>query len=191
MNEIIDINLLPGKAKRRRLSKLGKQTVVIGIFVAILLVGMYGGNMYMKFQKVNYLDNLNMQIDSLKNVQNVLDERNDLGNKLFYYETNITSLTKKQTVWNNLIDEIAEFMPKEAVIESLNMDRKTGLIKIMGYAPDFQKLAWTFNAISSNKDFMNVKLEDYSIPLESKSRKQEGPNNATFTISFQWKGMKK
>ncbi len=190
MDEIIDINLLPGRKKKRRISKQEKQAIIVGFVIGALLVGVYLRNISLEVQKKNQLYKLNTQINALKSVQNLLNKRNAIGNELFYYETTITSLTKKQTVWNDLIDEIAKSMPKEAVLKSIDVNRKTGLVRITGYTPTFQKLAWTFNALSSNKDFANIKLENYSIPLEKKST-QGKSNNATFTISFQWKGMKK
>ena len=190
MNGIIDINLLPEKRKKRKVSKEEKQAIIIGFVIGALLVGVYLRNISLETHKKNKLNELNTQITALKSVQDLLNKRNAIGNELFYYETTITSLTKKQTDWNSLIDEIAKSMPKEAVLQSINVNRKTGLVEITGYAPTFQKLAWTFNAISANENFVNVKLESYSIPLEKKTT-QNKPNNATFTISFQWKGMKK
>jgi len=193
MNEIVDINLLPSKARRKRLSREGKQILFIGITVVLLLVGIYASNVYTKIQRTNYLDSVNAQIDALKNVQKILDERAALSGDLLYYETTIPSLTGQQAVWNDLIDELALFMPKDAVLDSIEFDRKTNLVKITGYALDFQKLAWTFNALSQNENFMQLTLEDYSIPFpkESELAKDKEKGYPTFTISFQWKGMMK
>lgn len=193
MNEIVDINLLPSKARRKRLSREGKQILFIGIAVVLLLVGVYANNVYTQMQKTNHLNDVNAQIGALKNAQNILDERAALSSDLLYYETAIPSLTGKQAVWNDLLDELALFMPKDAVLNSIEFDRKTNLVTITGHAVDFQKLAWTFNALSKNENFMQLTLEDYTIPFpkESDIAKDEEKAYPAFTISFRWKGMMK
>ncbi len=188
--ETININLLPGRKHKKKLSKEDKQVIFIGFSIFFLLFAMYAGVLYTKSKKTRELDNLNTQINALTSVQKVLDLRNALGSKVFYYEASIKNFTLKQTDWNNLVDIIAQSLPKETKINQLSIDKGTMLITISGVTKNLQTLAWTVYAIENNKDLSNVILKSYNVPYGGTTRSQ-GPTYTTFTITFKWKGMKK
>ena len=72
--EIIDINLLPGRKRKKHLRKEDKQIIFIGFSIFFLLVAMYGGVWYVKKQKTDLLNQLNNQINALKSVQDLLNK---------------------------------------------------------------------------------------------------------------------
>ncbi len=192
MEYSIDINLLPAKKrKKRRLSKENKRIISIGIFIGVILLAIYGGMYFQISSKTRHLSNLNNQIASLKHFEDALNNRSALGDKLGYYETTIEKLANSQITWNNLVQEIAESLPKETVIANLIVDRDKNLVTISGHTTDLQKLAWTVNSLMSNQNFSQVKVNSYTLPLGSKTSTSTGPQYATFTISFQWKEIKK
>jgi Tfp pilus assembly protein PilN len=190
MEQIIEINLLPGKKRRKQLSRENRQIITIGIVFLIILALLYAGLRVQLYQRTSYLNDLNNQIDQLKNVENLLNKRQTLGDELFYYETTIEKLVNSQINWNNLIDELSTSLPKDTVIESLSSDRTKNSIKITGHTLDLQKLAWTFNSLKVNGNFENVVVESYNIPFE-KEKTQTAPQYVTFTITFAWKEIKK
>ncbi len=188
--ETIDINLLPGRKKRKRISKEDRQIISIAILVLFLLIAMYAGVLFIKYQKEAKLNELNVRIGALKSVQNVLNIRNSLSDKLLYYENTIKNYTLKQSDWNALVDEIAKVLPKETVLYQINADKKTMLITINGETKNLQTLAWTVYALRNDGMFSNVILQDYNVPY-GKALAAQKNRNTTFTITFKWKGMKK
>ena len=188
--ETIDINLLPGRKRKKRLTKEDKQIIFIGVSIFFLLFAMYGGLWYERNKKSNELENLNTQINALKSVQKVLDIRSSLGSTVLYYETSIKNFTLKQIDWNELIKELAESLPKETKINQFSADKTNLTITISGSTKNLQTLAWTMYALKNNKNFSNVTLKNYSVPYGEKSTGNK-PLFTTFTINFQWKGMKK
>ncbi len=187
----IDINLLPGRKRKKVLSKQDKQIIFIGVSTFFLLAAMYGGVWYTRTGKENKLENLTAQVNSLKSVQKVLDIRASLGSKVLYYEASIKNFTLKQTDWNKLIGEVAASLPTESKINQINADKTSLIIMITGETKNLQTLAWTMYSISNNKDFSNVTLKSYSVPYGGKSNVGTKPSLTTFTITFKWKGMKK
>ncbi len=188
--ETIDINLLPGRKKKKRISKEDKQIIFVAVLVLFLLLAMYGGVLFIKFQKQARLNELNVRIGSLKSVQKILDIRNSLSDKLLYYENSIKNYTLKQSDWNALVSEIAKVLPKETVLYQINADKKTMLITISGETKNLQTLAWTVYAIRNDGEFSNVTLQNYEVPYGKPLPGQKN-QNTTFTITFKWKGMKK
>ncbi|MGC9125621.1 MAG: PilN domain-containing protein [Caldisericaceae bacterium] len=193
MEYSIDINLLPGKHKRRkRLSKETKQVISIGVIIFVLLMVVYGGMWYQVFTKTNYLADLNNKIDSLKKVEDALNKRSSLGDTLNYYETTIENLAKSQIDWNSLVSEIGQALPKDAVVETLTADTGKKTVTISGHVPTLQKLAWTVNSLIADENFSNISVDNYTLPLGSQTQQAANKiNYATFTISLQWKGMGK
>jgi hypothetical protein len=193
MEYSIDINLLPGKRRRRKqLSKENKQIISIGIIVLVLLFVVYCGMWFQVFNKTNHLNELNTKIDSLKIVEDTLNKRSSLGDSLYYYETTIKQLAKSQITWNNLISEIAQALPKAAVLNNFTADTDKKIITISGHVPDLQRLAWTVNSLMADQNFSNVSVDSYSLPFGSTNQTANATTKyATFTISFQWKGMEK
>ena len=189
--EIIDINLLPGRKRKRHLRKEDKQIIFVGVSILFLLMAMYGGVWYVKKQKTNLLNRLDNQIAALKSVQDLLNKRSALDSKLLYYETNIKNYTLKQTDWNELIKQIAISLPKETTLSSISADKKTMVITIEGKTKNVQTLAWTVYSLQNNKNFSNVTVSNYSVPYGKKLANIQGPQYTTFTITFKWKGMKK
>lgn len=188
MENIIDINLLPQKKKRKHLSKVNRQIITIGIIFLILIALIYGGLRFQLYNRENYLTDLKDQIAKLKDVEELLNKRQQLGDELYYYETTIEKYIKSQVAWNNLINELADCLPKETVIDTFSVDREKNLATITGRTLDVQKLAWTFNSLKSHFD--NVVLTNYSIPFE-KEKTKTGEQFVTFTFTFQWKEIKK
>lgn len=189
--EIIDINLLPGRKRRRHLRKEDKQIIFVGISIFFLLVAMYGGVWYVKKQKTDLLNQLNSQIAALKSVQDLLNKRSALDSKLLYYETNIKNYTLKQTDWNELIKQIAISLPKETTLSSISADKKTMIITLVGETKNVQTLAWTVYSLQNNKDFSDVTVSNYSVPYGKKAASSQGSQYTTFTITLKWKGMKR
>jgi len=190
--EIIDINLLPGRKRKKHLRKEDKQIIFIGFSIFFLLVAMYGGVLYVKKQKTDLLSQLNNQINALKRVQDLLNERSALNSKLLYYETNIKNYTLKQTDWNELIKQIAISLPKETVLSSISADKKAMVITLKGRTKNVQTLAWTLYSLQQNKNFSNVTITNYSVPYGKKiTNNVKGSEYTTFTITLKWKGMKK
>ncbi len=187
--ETIDINLLPGRKKKKKISKEDRQIISIAILVLFLLLAMYGGVLYIKYQKESRLNELTIRINALKSVQDVLNMRNSLGEKLFYYENSIKNYTLKQSDWNALIDDIAKVLPKETVLNQISADKKSMLITISGETKNLQTLAWTVYALQNSKAFSDVVLQDYEVPYKPLPGQKN--QNTTFTIIFKWKGMKK
>jgi len=191
MEYSIDINLLPGKHKRRKkLSRESKQIISIGVIIFVLLMAVYGGMWYQAYTKTNHLNELNAKINSLSKVEDALNKRTSLGDSLDYYETTIEKLAKSQIAWNSLVSEIAQALPKDAVVESLTADTSKKIVTITGHVPTLQKLAWTVNSLKADENFSNVNVDNYTLPLGSKTQQSSTQiKYATFTISFQWKGM--
>ncbi len=189
--ETIDINLLPGRKRKRRLSKEEKQIIFVGVSVFFLLFAMYGGVWFIKNEKMQKLNDLNNQIGALVSVQKVLDERNALGAKVFYYESTIKKYTLKQNDWNMLIKEIASSLPKETTIKQITADRGSQSVTITGSTKNLQTLAWTMYGLKNNKNFSNVTLKNYIVPYGGKVNTQKGPALTSFTITFKWKGMRR
>jgi Tfp pilus assembly protein PilN len=190
MYNIVDINLLPGK-KRKRLSKENRQIITIGIILLLTIALFYGGLQYQIYNKNAHLQDVNNQIASLKNIEDTLNQRNQLGATVFSYENTIEKLVKSQITWNDLIVQLGNTMPKETFIETITADRAKNLITLSGHTTDLQKLAWTVNSIKSNENFSNVQVESYTIPLGVTVTKTGEPEYAMFVISFQWKEIKK
>lgn len=188
MENIIDINLLPHRKRRKRLSKENRRIITIGIVFLLLIILLYSGLRFQLYKRTTYLNDLNTQIAQLKNVENLLNKRQQLGDELYYYETTIEKLVNSQIIWNNLINELGDILPKNTILESLSVDRTKNIITISGHTLDVQKLAWTLNSLKSYFD--NVVLTNYSIPFE-KEKTATGPQYVTFTFSFQWKEIKK
>ena len=191
MMKTIDINLLPGRKRKKVLSKQDKQIIFIGISTFFLLAAMYGGIWYTRTGKENKLSNLTAQVNSLSRVQKVLDTRAGLGNKVLYYETSIKNFTLKQTDWNKLIDEVAASLPTETKVNQIDADKTSLTITISGKTKNLQTLAWTMYSFSNNKDFSNITLKSYNVPYGEKNRVGTKSSPTTFTITFKWKGMKK
>ncbi len=189
--ETIDINLLPGRKRKKRLSKEDKQIITIGLLVFFFLIAMYGGVLYIKQQKEVKLNELNTRINSLRSVQDILNKRNALGDKLLYYENSIKNYTLKQTDWNALISKIASVLPKETTLNQIMADKKSMQITISGKTKDLQTLAWTVYAFQNEKDFSSVILQSYDVPYGGKAQQGQKNPKTTFTITFKWKGMKK
>jgi Tfp pilus assembly protein PilN len=190
MYNIVDINLLPGKRKKR-VSKENRQIITIGILLFLIVALFYGGLKYQIYTKNAHLEDVNLQIASLKNIEDTLNRRNQLGTKVYSYESSFEKLTNSQITWNNIINQIGNTIPKEAFIDTISTDRAKNLITISGHTIDLQKLAWTVNSIKSNENFSNVQVVNYTIPLGVSKTKQGEPEYATFEISFQWKEIKK
>ncbi len=188
--ETIDINLLPGRKRKKKLSREDKQIIFIGFSVFFLIFGMYAGVLYTKSQKTSELDNLNTRINALASVQKVLNLRSALGSKTFYYETSIKNFSLKQSDWNKLVEEIGRSLPKETKINQLSADKGSMLITISGTTKNLQTLAWTMYALNGNQDFSTVTLKDYKVPYGGSAHNQ-GSQYTTFTITLKWKGMKK
>lgn len=185
----IDINLLPHKKKiKRKLDKETRTILNIGIALLLLMAIIYAGLYYQIYTKNSYLNDLNTRIASLKKVEDTLNLRNKLGDDVFYYETTIEKLVQSQVDYNNLLIDIASSIPKETVIESLNVDTEKKVVQIFGHTTDLQHLAWTVNGLSQNPNISNLTVDQYSIPYV---KQPNSPNYATFTISFQWKGLGK
>jgi len=185
----IEINLLPHKKKiKRTLDKETRTIINIGIVLLLILAIIYAGLYYESYNKNQYLSDLNTRIASLKKVEDTLNLRNKLGDDVFYYETTIEKLVNSQTDFNNLILDIASSIPKETVIENINVDKEKKVIKITGHTADLQRLAWTANGLSQNPNITNLTVDQYNVPYV---KAPNSPNYTTFTISFQWKGMGK
>ena len=189
--EIIDINLLPGRKRKKHLRKEDKQIIFIGFSIFFLLMAMYGGVWYIKKQKTDLLNRLNNQIAALKSVQDLLNKRSALDSKLLYYETNIKNYTLKQTDWNELIKQLAISLPKETTLSSISADKKTMTITLEGKTKNVQTLAWTVYALQNNKNFSNVTVASYSVPYAKKAANNKGLQYTAFTITLKWKGMKR
>ncbi len=190
MYNIVDINLLPGK-KRKRMSKENRQVITIGIILLLIVALFYGGLKYQLYTKNTHLEDVNNQIAALKSVEDTLNLRNQLGASVFSYESTIERLAISQITWNNLIAQLGSAIPKETFIESIMADRTKNLITISGHTTDLQKLAWTANSIKSNENFKDVQVVNYTIPLGVSKNITGEPEYATFVISFQWKEIKK
>ena len=185
----IDINLLPHKRKiRRTLDKQTRLILNIGIALVIIMAVIYAGLTYQIYTKNKYLDDLKVRISSLKSVEDTLNLRNKLGDDVFYYESTIEKLVNSQIDYNALLSDIAISLPKETVIETLNVDTTKSIVQITGHTTDLQRLAWTVNSLSANPNFSAVNVDNYNIPFQPV---QNAPNYATFTISFNWKGLGK
>ena len=185
----IDINLLPHKRRiRRTLDKQTRLILNIGIALVIIMAVIYAGLSYQIYTKNQYLNDLNVRISSLKSVEDTLNLRNKLGDDVFYYESTIEKLVNSQVDCNALISDIAISLPKETVVETLNVDTTKSTVQITGHTTDLQRLAWTVNALSANHNFSAVTVDNYNIPFQPV---QNAPNYATFTISFNWKGLEK
>lgn len=185
----IDINLLPHKRKiRRTLDKQTRLILNIGIALVIIMAVIYAGLTYQIYTKNKYLNDLNVRIASLKSVEDTLNLRNKLGDDVFYYESTIEKLVNSQVDYNALLSDIAISLPKETVVETLNVDTTKSIVQITGHTTDLQRLAWTVNSLSANPNFSAVNVDNYNIPFQPV---QNAPNYATFTISFNWKGLGK
>jgi Tfp pilus assembly protein PilN len=190
MYNIVDINLLPGK-KKKRMSKENRQIITIGIILLLILALFYGGLKYQIYTRNAHLQDVNNQIASLKKVEDTLNLRNQLGSTLFSYETTIKQLSESQITWNNLINQVGATIPKETYIDTISADRTKDLITLTGHTTDLQRLAWTVNAIEANTEFSNIQVVSYTIPLGLTTTTKTGPEYANFVVSFQWKEIKK
>jgi Tfp pilus assembly protein PilN len=188
--EVIDINLLPGRKRKKHLRKEDKQIIFIGVSIFFLLIAMYGGVWYVKKQKTDKLSQLNNQVNALKSVQELLNTRSTLNDQLLYYQNTIKNYTLKQSDWNDLINQIALSLPKETKLSSIEADKKSMTVTITGETKNVQTLAWTVYGLSNNKNFSNIVVSSYNVPYQ-KALNTKGPQNTTFTITFKWKGMKK
>lgn len=185
----IEINLLPHKKRIKRSIDRETRTIInIGIALLLILAIIYAGLYYEVYNKNQYLSDLNTRIASLKKVEDTLNLRNKLGDDVFYYETTIEKLVNTQIDFNNLLLDIASSIPKETVIENLNVDRDKKIVQIVGHTIDLQHLAWTVNGLSQNPNISNLTVDQYNVPYV---KVPNSPNYTTFTISFQWKGMGK
>jgi hypothetical protein len=185
----IEINLLPHKKRIKRSIDRETRTIInIGIALLLILAIIYAGLYYEVYNKNQYLSDLNTRIASLKKVEDTLNLRNKLGDDVFYYETTIEKLVNTQIDFNNLLLDIASSIPKETVIENLNVDRDKKIVQIVGHTTDLQHLAWTVNGLSQNPNISNLIVDQYNVPYV---KVPNSPNYTTFTISFQWKGMGK
>jgi hypothetical protein len=185
----IEINLLPHKKRIKRSIDRETRTIInIGIALLLILAIIYAGLYYEVYNKNRYLSDLNTRIASLKKVEDTLNLRNKLGDDVFYYETTIEKLVNTQIDFNNLLLDIASSIPKETVIENLNVDRDKKIVQIIGHTTDLQHLAWTVNGLSQNPNISNLIVDQYNVPYV---KVPNSPNYTTFTVSFQWKGMGK
>jgi len=160
----------------------------MSIVLFLILLIIYAGLSYQLYTKNNYLNDLNTRIASLKKVEDTLNLRNKLGDDVFYYETTIENLINSQIDVNSLILDLAISIPKETVIESLNMDADKKIVQIMGHTTDLQHLAWTVNGLTMNPNISNINVDNYNVPYV---KIPNSPNYVTFTLSFEWKGIKK
>lgn len=185
----IDINLLPHKRKIKRPLDRETQTIIkIGVTFLVALFVIYAGIYYQVYTKTNYLNELNIRIASLKKVEDTLNLRNKLGDSVFYYETTIEKLVNTQIDVNNLLNDIAISIPKETVIENVNLDSVENIVKITGHTKDLQHLAWTTRGLSMNPNLSDITVDNYNVPYVQAPNKA---NYVTFSISFKWKGMGK
>ena len=185
----IEINLLPHKKRIKRSIDRETRTIInIGIALLLILAIIYAGLYYEVYNKNQYLSDLNTRIASLKKVEDTLNLRNKLGDDVFYYETTIEKLVNTQIDFNNLLLDIASSIPKETVIENLNVDQDKKIVQIIGHTTDLQHLAWTVNGLSQNPNISNLIVDQYNVPYV---KVPNSPNYTTFTVSFQWKGMGK
>lgn len=188
MENIIDINLLPHRKRRKQLSKENRRIITIGVVFLIVMGLLYGGLRFQLYKRTSYLEDLNTQIAQLKSVENLLNKRQTLGDELYYYESTIENLVNSQIVWNKLIDDLEEVLPKVAVLDSLAVDKEKKIVTISGRTTDVQKLSWTFSSLKTKFD--KVVLTKYTIPFE-KPKTPQTPQYVTFTFTFQWKEMGK
>jgi hypothetical protein len=130
----IEINLLPHKKRIKRSIDRETRTIInIGIALLLILAIIYAGLYYEVYNKNQYLSDLNTRIASLKKVEDTLNLRNKLGDDVFYYETTIEKLVNTQIDFNNLLLDIASSIPKETVIENLNVDQDKKIVQIIGH----------------------------------------------------------
>ncbi|NCQ53615.1 MAG: hypothetical protein GW803_06095, partial [Caldiserica bacterium] len=95
MYNIVDINLLPVK-KRKRMSKENRQIITIGIILLLIVALFYGGLKYQLYTKNTHLEDVNNQIAALKSIEDTLNLRNQLGASVFSYESTIERLAISQ-----------------------------------------------------------------------------------------------
>jgi len=155
--------------------------IMISVFVVAVLVFTTCFLLYTVKSKEDYLNNVNIRIKSLKEVEDMLDTRNSLGEEVGKYEKSIESIVSSQMDYNAVLQSISLYFPKSVVADSVDIDSTTKVIQITGHTDTVQHLAWVVNSLSQNKDFQSVIVTNYTIPYQKTDNKEV--TDITFTLS--------
>jgi cell division protein FtsL len=187
---MITINLVP-KARRRRQTQLGREDKTL-IFVAaaviVVLALSYGYARFLVYKTTANLADLNAQIASLDSEQKLLDLNRSLAQRSLAMETNIATAVTAQINTNQILDDLANDLPKACILTQTDMTVLPGTVKVAVSSAQFVYLVRFFNALSADAKFKNVHIDGYQIPY-STGVVQQGPQaQATMNLSLTWVG---
>ncbi len=172
----IKINLLPVVKKKKKY----EDTNLIIIFIFFILV--LGLIYFFYYTKINALNNtlmiLETNINKLKDMENLKNEKIKSDSLINYYINTITNLTKNQYKFSNFFKALKEELPKYAYITSLDVDLETKVIRLNGETTDFYNLGRLMNYFKNSKIILNPYLSNFS-RIEDPQTKS---TKITFTI---------
>lgn len=185
----IKINLLPVVKKKRKYEDTN--LIIIFIFFIIVLALIY----FFYYTRVNTLNNnlitLQANINKLKDMENLKNEKIKSDSLINYYINTITKLTKNQYKFSDFFNTLKEEFPKYAYITSLDVDLETKVIRINGETDDFYNLGRLMNYIKDSKIISNPYLSNFSRTEDPQTKLTK----TTFTIigilktgGGQWRG---
>lgn len=172
----IKINLLPVVKKKRKT----EDTNIIIIFTFFLIVL---GLVYLFYNtRINTLNRtlttIQANINKLKDMETLKNEKIKSDSLLKYYIDTITKLTKNQTKFSDFFNSLTSSFPKYAYITNLDVDLDTKVVRIVGETSDFYNLGKLINYLKDSKIISNVYLTNFS----RQEIAQTGESKVTFTL---------
>lgn len=172
----IKINLLPVVKKKRRAEDTN--LIIIFIFFIIVLALVY----FFYNARVNSLNKtlatIQANINKLKDMETLKNEKIKSDGLLSYYINTITKLTKNQTKFSDFFNTLSSEFPKYAYITSLDVDLDTKVVRITGETSDFYNLGRLIDYLKNSKAISNVYLSNFS----RQEITQTGESKVTFTL---------
>lgn len=172
----IKINLLPVVKKKRKYEDTN--LIIIFIFFIIVLALIY----FFYYTRINTLNNnlitLQANINKLKDMENLKNEKIKSDSLINYYINTITKLTKNQYKFSDFFNTLKEEFPKYAYITSLDVDLETKVIRVNGETDDFYNLGRLMNYIKDSKIISNPYLSNFSRTEDPQTKSTK----TTFTI---------
>ncbi|MHB8071356.1 MAG: hypothetical protein ACYDHF_05335 [Candidatus Cryosericum sp.] len=187
---MITINLVP-KARRRRQTQLGREDktlIFVAVAVIVVLALSYGYARYLVYKTTANLADLNAQIAALDSEQKLLDLNRSLAQRSLAMETNIATAVTDQVNTNQVLDDLANDLPKACILTQTDMTVLPGTVKVAVSSAQFVDLVRFFNALSADAKFKNVHIDGYQIPYSTGVVQQGPPAQATMNLSLTWVG---
>ncbi|MEK9180667.1 MAG: PilN domain-containing protein [Patescibacteria group bacterium] len=172
------INLLPKEDQKEVvLEKINSKVLnfFLWIFVSLAIIAalFVAARFYLKFELQTTTDQiaLQQQVVSKEENQKLKNQLVEFNNHL----SNLIILSEHHALWSEIVTEFARLVPVEVAVDSFVADRKTGNIKISGFAKNREAILLLRKNLLSSEYFLDV-----NFPLSNLTR----PTDANFNYSF-------